>query len=148
MTSVFHRSVLACAAILAISGITQASAQQQQQQQQKPLKKYESGTKDFWTKPPEDWFLGDETEAQKGLAPIPGQPTPTPRAELEKIIQAVKLPPGFKITIWADGVPQARQMALTDKGTMFVGTFDKGIVHAVIDQGGSKVVKPFIKGLR
>ena len=31
---------------------------------------------------------------------------------------------------------------------MFVGTFDKGTVHAVVDQGGKKVVKPFITGLR
>ena len=39
-------------------------------------------------------------------------------------------------------------MAMGDKGTMFVGTFDKGTVHAVVDQGGKKVVKPFITGLR
>ena len=30
-------------------------------------------------------------------------------------------------------------MALGSKGTMFVGTFDKGTVHAVVDQGGKKV---------
>jgi glucose/arabinose dehydrogenase len=116
--------------------------------QQGGLKSYDSNKRDFWTHPPEDWFLGDETEAQKGLAPNPGQPTPTPRAELEKIIQGIKLAPGFKISIWADGVPQARQMAFGDKGTLFVGTFDKGIVHAVVDQDGKKVVRPFIKGLR
>ena len=116
--------------------------------QAQELKKYNSNTKTFWTNPPGDWFLGDETQDQKGQVPNPGQPTPTPVAELEKILANVKLPPGFKISIWASGVPQARQMALGSKGTMFVGTFDKGTVHAIVDQGGKKVVKPFITGLR
>ena len=116
--------------------------------QAQELKKYNSSTKAFWANPPGDWFLGDETQDQKGLVPNAGQPTPTPVAELEKILANVKLPPGFKISIWASGVPQARQMALGAKGTMFVGTFDKGTVHAVVDQGGKKVVKPFITGLR
>ena len=69
MKSAFNRSVLALAAILVVAGASQATAQQ------KPLTKYESGTKDFWTNPPPDWFLGDETEAQKGLAPPSGPPT-------------------------------------------------------------------------
>ncbi len=59
MKSILNRSVLAGAVIFAAIGITQASAQQ------KPLKSYQSGTKEFWTHPPDDWFLGDETEAQK-----------------------------------------------------------------------------------
>ena len=50
--------------------------------QQKALKKYESGTKEFWTNPPPDWFLGDETEAQKGQAPPSGPPTGASDAEL------------------------------------------------------------------
>lgn len=58
MTSMFRRSVLACAAVLAFAGIGQASAQEK-------LKSYKSDTKEFWTNPPPDWFLGDETEAQK-----------------------------------------------------------------------------------
>ena len=116
--------------------------------QAQELKKYESNTKDFWLNPPADWFLGDETQAQKGQVPNPGQPTPTPKADLDKILQKVKLPQGFKIEVWAAGVPQARQMALGDKGTMFVGTFDKGTVHAVTGTGDQKTVKPFITGLR
>jgi glucose/arabinose dehydrogenase len=118
------------------------------QAQGSDLKKYDSSTKDFWLKPPPDWFLGDENKEQKGQAPNPGQPTPTPRAELDKILATIKLPPGFKIAVWADSVPQARQMAWGDKGTLFVGTFDKGTVHAVSGPDGQKVVKPFITGLR
>jgi glucose/arabinose dehydrogenase len=118
------------------------------QAQGSDLKKYDSSTKDFWLKPPPDWFLGDENKEQKGQAPKPGQPTPTPRADLDKILATIKLPPGFKIAVWADSVPQARQMAWGDKGTLFVGTFDKGTVHAVSGPEGQKVVKPFITGLR
>ena len=85
---------------------------------------------------------------RRARRPNPGQPTQTPAAELEKILANVKLPPGFKIGIWASGVPQARQMAWGDKGTLFVGTFDKGNVHAIVDKGGKKEVKPFVTGLR
>jgi glucose/arabinose dehydrogenase len=116
--------------------------------QAQDLKKYDSSNKDFWLKPPPDWFLGDENKEQKGQTPNPGQPTPTPKAELDKILATIKLPPGFKIAVWADSVPQARQMAWGDKGTLFVGTFDKGTVHAVSGPDGQKVVKPFITGLR
>ena len=116
--------------------------------QAQDLKKYDSSSKDFWLKPPPDWFLGDENKEQKGQTPNPGQPTPTPRAELDKILATIKLPPGFKIAVWADSVPQARQMAWGDKGTLFVGTFDKGTVHSVSGPDGQKVVKPFVTGLR
>src|SRR5258706_6495572 len=117
MKSVFNRSVLAFAAFALVAGAGQASAQQ------RPMKKYESGTKDFWTHPPDDWFLGDETEAQKGLAPPSGPPTGASDAELAALIKKIKLPAGFKIEVWASGVLAARQMAWGDKGTLFVGSF-------------------------
>jgi hypothetical protein len=73
MKSPFQKSVLALAAVGLLAGASLANAQDKQSP--RPLKKYESGTKDFWTHPPDDWFLGDETEAQKGLAPPSGPPT-------------------------------------------------------------------------
>ena len=138
--------MLACAAILAIAGIaslgiTQASAQQ------KALKKYESGTKEFWTHPPDDWFLGDETEAQKGLAPPSGPPTGASEAELAAMMKKIKLPAGFKIEVYASNVLAARQMAWGDKGTLFVGSFGLGNVYAITDKGGKKEVKTILKGL-
>src|SRR3979411_3080686 len=142
MQSGFHRSVLACAAILTIVGLSQAAAQQ------KPLKKYESGTKEFWTHPPDDWFLGDETEAQKGLAPPSGPPTGSSEAELATLMKKIKLPPGFKIEVYAPGVLQARQMAWGDKGTLFVGSFDLGNVYAITDNGGKREVKTALTGLK
>ena len=37
-------------------------------------------------------------------------------------IERLKLPPGFKIEVYADKVGNARSLALGDKGTVFVGT--------------------------
>src|SRR6266436_580629 len=137
MKSPFHRSVLALAAIGLVAGASLASAQQPSQSQ-RPLKKYESGTKDFWAHPPNDWFLGDETEAQKGLVPVPGRPTPMPAAEVQDNLKQIKLAKGFAISVYASGVHQARQMAWGDNNTLFVGSFDVGNVYAVVDRGGGQ----------
>jgi hypothetical protein len=118
MKSAFGRSLLALAAVALLAGTSSVNAQQGD----KPLKKYESGTKEFWTHPPDDWFLGDETEAQKGLAPPSGPPTGASEQELAALIKKIKLPPGFEIEVWAPGVLAARQMAWGDKGTLFVGS--------------------------
>lgn len=145
----FHRSVfqfvLALAAAALLAGTSAGYAQQQDKN--RALKKYESGTKEFWTRPPDDWFLGDETEAQKGLAPPSGPPTGASDAELANIVKKIKLPQGFKIEVYASGVLAARQMAWGNKGTLFVGSFGLGNVYAIKDNGGKKEVKTILKGL-
>src|SRR5690242_6081433 len=99
-------------AVAFLFGFGSVSVQAQTTAESSGLKHYESNSKDFWLHPPDDWFLGDETKDQKGLTPNAGQPLPTPQPELEKILAKIKLPPGFKISVWASSVPQARQMAL------------------------------------
>src|SRR5246500_5236202 len=141
MKSAFNRSVLALAAIAFMAGGGQVNAQQ------KDLHSYQPGTKNFWPHPPDDWFLGDETEAQKGLAPPSGPPTGASEAELAALMKKIKLPPGFKIEVYAPGVLSARQMAWGDKGTLFVGSFDLGNVYAITDNGGKREVKTILKGL-
>ena len=42
----------------------------------------------------------------------------------------IRLPPGFRIEVFAT-VPNAREMALGDNGTLFVGSMDAGNVYAV-----------------
>src|SRR5258708_2808370 len=126
MKSAFNRSMIALAAICVVAGSGQAGAQQA------GLKKYESGTKEFWTHPPDDWFLGDETEAQKGLAPPSGPPTGVSDADLAKLIPKIKLPAGFKIEVYASNVLAARQMAWGDQRTLFV-SFRLGNVYALKD---------------
>lgn len=144
MKSAFNGCVLALAATFAVAMAGPADAQDKG----RALKKYESGTKDFWANPPPDWFLGDETEAQKGQAPPSGPPTGKSDAEIAAALKNIKLPAGFKIEVWASGVLQARQMAWGDKGTLFVGTFDLGTINAITEKDGKRTVKPVVKGLR
>ena len=46
-------------------------------------------------------------------------------------LDQIKLPPGFAIEVYASGVDNARQMALGDKGTLFVGSRTARRVYAV-----------------
>jgi glucose/arabinose dehydrogenase len=48
-------------------------------------------------------------------------------------LNRIKLPAGFAIDVYATGVENARQMALGDNGTLFVGSMQAGKVHAVVD---------------
>lgn len=46
------------------------------------------------------------------------------------------LPPGFSLSVVTDDVPSARQMALADSGTLFVGSMRTGKVYAVMLDDG------------
>src|SRR5690554_3818091 len=50
---------------------------------------------------------------------------------LDDYLKDIKLPPGFKIAIYAEGVTNACSMALSPDGTLFVGTRDNGSVYAL-----------------
>jgi glucose/arabinose dehydrogenase len=67
-------------------------------------------------------------QQQQQVRPIVGRGQPQRPVELEKL----KLPAGFKIAIYAEGVTSARQMAMGPKGTLFVGSM-RGDVRAVLD---------------
>src|SRR5262252_3767674 len=86
-------------------------------------------------------------QAQKDRAPPVGPATGASQAELDALIKKIKLPPGFKIEVWAPGVLQARQMAWGDKGTLFVGSFGLGNVYAITEKDGKRQVKTVLKGL-
>ena len=46
------------------------------------------------------------------------------------------MPVGFKIEVFAEGVSNARAMCWGDRGTLFVGSRDLGMVHALEDTDG------------
>ena len=48
-------------------------------------------------------------------------------------IDRIELPEGFSIAIYADNVANARQLARSENGTIFVGTRRAGKVYAVVD---------------
>lgn len=72
----------------------------------------------------------------------------TPEPQVLENLKKINLPPGFSIGLYAAGLPEARQMAWGDKGTLFVGSFDAGAVYAVTEQGGKRSVRTILKGLR
>lgn len=55
----------------------------------------------------------------------------TPAAQTKLPLEQIKLPPGFSIELYASGVENARQMALGDNGTLFVGSRRARRVFAV-----------------
>ena len=59
-----------------------------------------------------------------------------------------RLPAGFKVELWAHGMPGARMMARGDKGTIFVGTRVIGKVYAVTDKDGKRTSKVIAEGLQ
>lgn len=64
---------------------------------------------------------------------------------LDEYLTKIKLPPGFKIAVYADEVTNARSMALSPDGTLFVGTRDEGSVYALRDEDGDfKVDKKYV----
>ena len=46
------------------------------------------------------------------------------------------VPAGFQVTVFAENVENAREMALGPRGTVFVGSMRAGRVHAVVDRDG------------
>lgn len=48
----------------------------------------------------------------------------------------IRLPDGFRLSVYADTVPGARQMASGNDGTVFVGTRRQGRVYALVDSDG------------
>ena len=51
---------------------------------------------------------------------------------------AIKLPPGFAIAVYAEKVPGARSLALGAEGTVFVGSRSEGKVYALIDRNNDQ----------
>ena len=51
-------------------------------------------------------------------------------------LSEIELPDGFSIGIFASGVTGARSLAQSPGGTVFVGTRDAGVVHALVDADG------------
>jgi glucose/arabinose dehydrogenase len=66
-------------------------------------------------------------------------------------LNMIKVPAGFRIDLFADGVENARSMALSPGGVLYVGTRTKGSVYAVVDRdknGKADRVHTIATGLR
>ena len=97
--------------------------------------------------PPPAWKQGMSAEQEKSpLHPFAGHVTGRTASELP--MAKLKLPEGFKIEIYADGIPDARSLALGDKGTIFVSNRVQANVYAIVENGGKREVKQILKGLK
>jgi glucose/arabinose dehydrogenase len=91
--------------------------------------------------------LGWLTSCKQVNPPMPQLFRKSSSLPLEKI----RLPEGFVIDVYAEGVTNARSMVLSPGGTLFVGTRDKGQVYALRDTNNdyyADVMHVIAKGLK
>ena len=96
---------------------------------------------------PPAWKQGMSAEQEKSTL-HPFAPHFTGRAADTLPINKLTAPEGFKVEVWAEGVPEARSLALGEKGTVFVSNRNLANVYAIIDSGGKREVKTLLKGMK
>ncbi len=96
--------------------------------------------------PPPSWHQG-KPPAQQESTLHPFAPHMTGRSAKDLPVNTLKAPEGFKVEVWTDGIPEARSLALGDKGTVFVSNRNAKSVYAVVDNGGKREVKTLFTGL-
>ena len=74
-----------------------------------------------------------EEKAKIGSGPI-GQKISIADAKADVQLDKLKLPEGFTIDVWAAEVPNARSMALSETGIVFVGNRQENNVYALVDE--------------
>lgn len=85
------------------------------------------------------------TPAMAKLAPVAGPPI---AAALDRLpLDRLRVPPGFRVEVYAHGLANARSLARGSNGTIFVGTRLLGRVYAITEQGGTRVVRTIAEKL-
>ena len=96
--------------------------------------------------PPPAWKQGmPESMAKSTLAPLPGKLVATKAADVP--IDKIKLPPGFKVEVWADGIPGGRAIAEGENGKYYVGTRALGRIYEVTDNGKERTSRVVVDKL-
>jgi glucose/arabinose dehydrogenase len=98
-------------------------------------------------KAPPAWQQGkSDKHRDSKLAPHPGKMTETLPSEIP--FEKLKAPAGFKVELWATGLPGARAMALSDDAKkVYVGTRAIGRVYEVTDAGDKRTVRVVVDKL-
>jgi len=73
------------------------------------------------------------------LTSNPPRLTVTPLEDIP--VNKIQVPAGFKVEVWAHGIPGARMMTRAANGAVFVGTRTIGRVYAVYEKDGKRVSK-------
>lgn len=97
--------------------------------------------------PAPSWQQG--RSAEQNASPLhPIAPIFTGRPASELPVNSLKVPAGFQVEVYADGIPEARSLAQGDKGTVFVSNRNLSDVYAIVDNSGKREVKKVLKGLK
>jgi glucose/arabinose dehydrogenase len=85
--------------------------------------------------PPPAWQQGrPDSMKDSKLAPHAGKMVTTPPSEIP--LDKIKVPAGFKVELWAHGMPGVRMMTRGSKGTIWAGTRIIGRVYEIKDKDG------------
>jgi glucose/arabinose dehydrogenase len=96
--------------------------------------------------PPPAWKQGmPESMAKSTLAPLPGKLVATKAADVP--IDKIKLPPGFKVEVWADSIPGGRAITEGENGKYYVGTRALGRIYEVTDNGKERTSRVVVDKL-
>ena len=72
-------------------------------------------------------------------------------AMAKNILDKLSVAPGFELSLFADDVENARQIAVSKKGIVYAGSRKAGNVYALIDHNSDGVVdgknRPFSSGV-
>ena len=92
------------------------------------------------------WHQGRTPEqASSRLAPPPGRLPAVPPAEIP--ISGLRVPPGFKVELWASGMPGIRAMTRAQSGRIYAGTRGIGRVYEITDSGGQRTSRVLVDKL-
>lgn len=86
-----------------------------------------------------------DSEEAKFLAPVTPPPLPTPADRLP--LDKLRLPKGFAIEVFMARVPNAREMAVDEQGTVFVGSRLQDKVLAIVTRNGTRELRVVASGL-
>jgi len=96
--------------------------------------------------PPPAWQQGrTDAMANSTLAPLAARLVVTKAADVP--LDKLKLPPGFKIEVWADSVPGIRAIARGDNGKYYAGTRPLGRVYEITDNGQTRTSRVLVDKL-
>jgi glucose/arabinose dehydrogenase len=92
------------------------------------------------------WAKGrPKTDEAMKMAPVPAFPVPTPADQLP--VSKFKLPPGFKVEVWASNVLDARGLRQGEKNNIFVSTLFVANKVYVIPESGKHEAKVIIDNM-
>jgi glucose/arabinose dehydrogenase len=91
--------------------------------------------------------LADRPQSPGAMKLAPDAPPPIPTAAGKLPADRLKVPPGFKLEVYASGMANARSLARGDKGTIFVTTRLLDHIYAITEKDGKRQVRRLFSGL-